>query len=133
MGVRYIVASDRTLNLTRKLQESFRVGEGRQIWVFGWSYPVQSHNFSTSPSQDLRSIVWGFCQLALSWGCRLVALHYDINDEAIFGLYDSLGYRRAICEPAWAPYVMGRPGTRLCLMLKLLKPSAKASPAAVLT
>lgn len=59
-------------------------------------------------------------QLAKSWGCRSVALHYDIKDDIVLNLYKSLGYREVLYEPPWAPFVMGRPTVRLCLMLKVL-------------
>eukprot|EP00884_Botryococcus_braunii_P009351 jgi/Botrbrau1/18417/Bobra.0072s0010.1 len=59
-------------------------------------------------------------ELAKSWGCRSVALHYDIKDDIILKLYKSLGYREVLYEPLWAPFVMGRPNVRLCLMLKIL-------------
>lgn len=64
--------------------------------------------------------VGGWAQLAKSMGCRSVALHYDIKDDGILRMYKSAGYQEVLYEPAWAPFVMGRPSVRLCLMLKIL-------------
>ena len=42
--------------------------------------------------------------LAAKWGCRAVGLHCNAKNDAAWKLYRSLGYRRTVLEPVWAPY-----------------------------
>lgn len=55
---------------------------------------------------------------AKEWGCSSLALHYDIADEAVAGLYRGLGYRMVGIEPQWNSYLYLRPNIRFGLMLK---------------
>eukprot|EP00963_Diacronema_lutheri_P011514 scaffold1401_cov330-Pavlova_lutheri.AAC.102 len=55
---------------------------------------------------------------ARGWDCDCLALHYDISNEAVAGLYRGLGYRMVGVEPQWNSYLYLRPNIRFGLMLK---------------
>lgn len=56
--------------------------------------------------------------------------HCDPANQAAWGLYKELGYRRAALEAPWAPYLNGRPPNRCALLIKRL-PAASAPMAGV--
>jgi len=46
--------------------------------------------------------------LAQSWGCRAVGLHCNQKNSPAVRLYERLGYRRTVLEPAIMPFLNGR-------------------------
>ncbi|KXZ52446.1 hypothetical protein GPECTOR_9g490 [Gonium pectorale] len=65
--------------------------------------------------------------LAAEWGCRAVGLHCNPKKAAPWALYGSLGYRDSgVVEPAFMPYLQGRPPDRCSFLVKLAPGWAEA-------
>ncbi|KAG1662631.1 hypothetical protein FOA52_009616 [Chlamydomonas sp. UWO 241] len=58
--------------------------------------------------------------LASSWGCRSVGLHCNASNGPAVSLYNKMGYRRTVLEPAIMPWLNGRPPTRCHFFLRRL-------------
>ena len=57
-------------------------------------------------------------QVALSWQCKRICLHYDPSNAAASALYAKFGYTAVSSEPQWMSWLQGRPTVRLQLMQK---------------
>lgn len=57
--------------------------------------------------------------VALSWGCRSVALHVDSSNRPAVELYESAGYRFVAWQPEWQRMMEGR-SNPLSLMVRVL-------------
>ena len=68
-----------------------------------------------------RSLIQESEEVAISWGCRSIALHCDKNNPAAIGLYLGAGYKVVKTPPdAKWPEPKAISGSEFCLMLKYL-------------
>ncbi|KAL4854556.1 hypothetical protein ACK3TF_004720 [Chlorella vulgaris] len=58
-------------------------------------------------------------RVALSWGCRSVALHVDPSNTAAVEMYRRAGYRHVMDQPAWQRRLEGR-SVPLSIMMRVL-------------
>ncbi|KAI3434947.1 hypothetical protein D9Q98_003001 [Chlorella vulgaris] len=66
-----------------------------------------------------RTLICEAERVALSWGCRSVALHVDPSNTAAVEMYRRAGYRHVMDQPAWQRRLEGR-SVPLSIMMRVL-------------
>ncbi|MEW5312191.1 MAG: hypothetical protein WDW38_003838 [Sanguina aurantia] len=92
------------------------------VWIKRPGYAYVS-NVAVSPSARRKGVATALMnaagEVARGWGCSTTALHVNPNNSKALGLYASIGYRAtSVREPAFMPYLQGRPPDRCVLYVK---------------